>query len=84
MATYTFYPCQPKGPALCFETLELESDTAALSQASEILSRHETATFVTVWRADRLVCSVPRNAPAAAQADLVTPVPSAPSGAALN
>jgi hypothetical protein len=60
MALYTFFPCQSDGPALCFETLELDSDAAALAPAAELLGKHATASFVTVWCAERMVCSVPR------------------------
>jgi hypothetical protein len=63
MALYTFYPCRSDGAALCFEWFELESDASALARTAELFSRHKTSTFITVWHADRLVCSVPRDEP---------------------
>jgi hypothetical protein len=61
MATYTFFPCQSDGPALCFETLELDGDGYALAEAGDLLAKHATAAFITVWCGDRMVCSVPRD-----------------------
>ena len=61
MTTYTFYPCQLDGPALSFETLDLDGDASALALAGEMLIQHRTATFVTVYCGERMVCSVPRS-----------------------
>jgi hypothetical protein len=63
MAAYAFYPCQSDGPALSFETLELDGDASALAYAGELLIQHRTAAFVTVYCGERMVCSVPRNDP---------------------
>jgi hypothetical protein len=62
MSSYTFFPCQSDGPALSFETLELDDDASALAHAGEMLRKYSTAAYVTVWCGERMVCSVPRNA----------------------
>lgn len=81
MATYTFYPCQMNGPALCFGTLELNSDASALAYAGEMLIEHRTADFVTVYCGERMVCSVPRSAPRHAPTKIISR-PSPTHGAA--
>jgi len=81
MTTYTFYPCRMDGPALCFETLELEGDASALAHAGEMLIQHATATFVTVYCGERMVCVVPRSEPPLAGSEIMSR-PSASHGAA--
>jgi hypothetical protein len=82
MAHYTFYPCQLDGPALSFETLELDGDAAALAQAGEMLIQHRTANFVTVYCGERMVCSVPRLAPPPSAPERMSPSASPDAGAA--
>lgn len=58
MATYTFYPRQPDGSALTFESRDEPDDKRALEQARGILSQHSSCAFVSVWAGDRHIGDV--------------------------
>ena len=61
MSNYTCFPCQSEGPALCFESAEMDCEASALAHASDLLLKHRSTAFVTVYSGEQVICSVPRR-----------------------
>ena len=64
MAIYTFYPCRDDGSAATFEAFDLSGDDDTAPVAATVLVRHPSATFVSIYEADRRIGQI-RRGPAA-------------------
>lgn len=53
----TFYPYRADGSGLTFEAVELASDADASSRARSLLTEHQSAVCVEVWRDDEFVAA---------------------------
>lgn len=61
MALYTFLPSRSDGIATTIAMFDLESDTAALLEALQLLEDHQTAESVEIWQASRRVIACTRT-----------------------